>query len=310
MRIIHIDIPTRTYLGNTVKLQEGIYCFRSNSDRDETDIYCNKIGVIIDINKFPNYSRPIIDFITILNVFRQEYVALNWLSRIDYKSHIKEIDGTIEEYISSFHVPVEDNHFTDDLNEFQIQTVATNQIHYSVIEVFNHFLQLDSGSFFYNSFKFLAATSASILNANRIYDNVYYENAILFQLFEATMLNYEKRFKEEPKSCETCKKSIKMGLNRRIDRFMNYLQVTDHNHIKVVKVIAETRHKFFHSLSGLPTKEYTDIAFSKSVDNYISLEDELKYAEGTLLGKRILKQILILYLTDNILNSKESSVVH
>lgn len=303
MKIIHVNIPSRTILKNTVKIQDGIYCFHSKIVNSSLGIHGQCIGLIIDIDIHSNYQRILSDFVTSLNIFRQEHIAIQWLSKLNYNEFIISSEEEIYKYIDSYKNNSERNIFMEDLSNLQVQIVGNNSLHYSFIDVFNNLVKLDNNEFIYNSLKYLAITNPIIMTSNRVYDNAFFENALLFQLFEAIMVNHEKNYREESKVCSECKKQIRIGLNSRIDRFLNDMGITDSNIIKAVKVIAQTRHKFFHSLAGLSQKDHSDKVFANMTDNFLSFEDEIKHADGTFLGKGVLKQIITIFLLEQLLSN-------
>jgi hypothetical protein len=303
MNLIHVNIPSRTILKDSVIIQDGIYCFHSKIINESLGIHGQCIGLLIDLDLHNNYQRILSDFVTTLNIFRQEHVAIQWLSQLNYKDFFISSDQEISKYIDSHKNISERKMYLEDLNSLQVQIVGNNSIHYSFIDVFNKLVQLDKNEFIHNSLKYLAITNPIIMTSNRVYDNAFFENALLFQLFEAIMVNHEKKYTDETKICNECKKQTRIGLKSRIDRFLKDMEITDANIIKAVKVIAETRHKFFHSLTGLSQKDHSDAAFSKVADNYLSFEDELKHADGTFLGKGVLKQIVTIYLVERLLSN-------
>lgn len=283
-------------------LQSGICCFPAKTITESTDLYNCYIGLVIDIELHKNYQRIVSDFITTLNIFRSEYIAIHWLSRLNYKDLVMSTDLSLSNYILPFQLDSDSKLHSEQLDKLQVHSVVSNSITFSFVEVFNAMIKLDKNDFVHNSIQYLAITNPIIMTFNRVYDNALFENALIFQLFEAIMVNHEKRFNDETKICSKCKKETRIGLKSRIDRFLKDLEITDSLIIKAVKVIAGTRHKFLHSLSGLPLLDHSDQAFSKMEDNYLSFNDELKHAEGTFLGKGVLKIIITTYLIERLLS--------
>ncbi len=300
MNLIILHIPTRTIVNEPTKLCDGIFCFHSKFLDDTLGLYSQKMGLIIDIDTHTNYQRIISDFITTLNIIRQEYVAIQWLSKLDYNTHIVNSNLSILEQIELLKFGENREMDLDDLDRLQLHIVGDNSTELSFIDIFNELIKQESNSFVYNSLQYLAISNSIIMTSNRIYDNALFENALLFQIFEAIMLNHEKKIIEDIKQCECCKRSVRIGLNKRIERFLADIQITESIIIKTIKVIANSRHKFFHSLAGLTGIEHSNLAFSKVPDNYLSYEDELKHADGSYQGKSVLKKIIIFYLLDRL----------
>lgn len=300
MNYIILHIPTRTIVQEPTNLCDGIFCFHSKFFDESLGLYSQKMGLIIDLDKHINYQRIISDFITTLNVIRQEYLAIQWLSRLDYTTHIVNSELSILEHIELLKYCGERKLMLDDLRGLQLHLVCDNYTELSFIDIFNELVEQETNSFIYNALKYLAVSNSIIMTSNRVYDNALFENALLFQIFEAIMVNYEKKYIEENKQCEYCERSIKIGLNKRIHRFLHDIQITDPLIIKSIRVIANSRHKFFHSLAGLTGIEHSNLAFSKVPDNYLSFENELKHADATFLGKGVLRRIITLYLVDRL----------
>lgn len=300
MNIIHLKIPSRIIIEKQIKFQDGIFCFNSKKEK-ALDFYCHYIGLIIDIDLHSNYSRVISEFVTTLNIFRQEYVAIQWLSNLNYNQFIVNTNQDIFEYIHAHQNNIIEYICTENFDRFQVQILGNSSIYYSFIDVFNELVKINKDSFIHNSLSYLAISNSIIMTTNRVYDNVFFENSLLFQLFEAIMSNYESKYTCEIRSCGECKKEIKIGLNMRIERFLKEIKVIDPKYIKAVKVLAKTRHKFFHSLHGLSQKDHFEKVIQEVGNNFISFNDELTYAGGAMLGKGILKQIITTYLLENLL---------
>ncbi len=303
MKYTVYHIPSRTFPKNVTRLGDGIFCFRSNQTSVYSGLYINCVGLIIDIDKNINYFKVLTDFIVTLNVFRQEFTSIQWLSQLEYNKFIFNSDLEITEEIKLHLDETSDKiGYFEDFNDMQVHVIASIEVSFSFISVFNKLLPLQNDSFLYNSIGYLSINNSIAMTHSRIYENALLENAMLFQLFEALMTNHEKKYKDESKKCETCQRETKIGLTSRIDRFLTDIKLKNEILSKTIKTIANTRHKFFHSLGGRTRTEYINQTVKKIGNNHISLDDELKHTEGILSAHGIFKAVITTYLLNELLD--------
>jgi|TARA_B110000211_G_C14055501_1_gene543124 hypothetical protein len=297
-------IPSTTFPKEKTTLTDGIICFKSNVKNDISVRYSNCTGLIISIDKHPNYFELLTNYVIAINLFRQEHVAVQWLSHLNKDINIVEIsDENLDQYIQSKRY-TEDRKFAydEDYSDMEVHLIVRPVIKFSFIEIFNKVLKLEKDSFLDQTTRYLAINDSLIMTTNRIFDNALFKNATLFQIFESIMNEHEPVLKKEARFCDECKRPINQGLNKRINRFLKNKGIDQPEISKAIIKIAETRHKFFHSLKGKSHMRYATEILGEKTSGEISIKEEMKDGDGVFTQVHVLKAVVSIILLDELIN--------
>lgn len=298
MTYIAYHFPTRTFPKEITEIREGFYAFRSNTINENNALYSGSTCLIIDTNIYKNeYLNLVIDYITILNVFRQEFVSVQWLNHIH--NNKLETFTNFNEYVD-IHLK-EEKSFGDEEDFRNMEVwVLTNEMRYSFIDVLNSFINLKIESFEKRTIQFLAINNPIIMTTNKIFDNALFESAMLIQTFEAILNEYYPILIEDEGLCANCNRKSYPGLRNRTKVFLeskNYIQKDTKS--ALIQLI-ENRNTFFHYLKGKTHIQYVEQTVEKTGRNDISFKNEIEYANGIIQAPSILKYIIIKEMFDKI----------
>ncbi len=299
MRYHSYHIPTLTFPNELTTIRKGIFAFKSKERLNHFHRYSHTTCIVVDSQIHSDSFSFIKDYILILNIFRQEHASVQWYSQFN-----KNETDTFEDFDKYF-----ENHFEnpekpiahiENLYSMELHLLINHRDKYPFIDILNKFSELDSESFIKKCIQFISIANPIIMTTNRIYDNALFESAMLFQAFEAILNEFYPVTESNNEICLECKKNNSVGIRTRTKIFLKSQGLFSKEIISAMMKIVANRNKFFHQLKGKTHIQYTNEAVDKIGDNYISFENEIKYADATIQTPSILKLIIIKILFDKL----------
>lgn len=308
------QIPVRTRPKELTELMEKVYCFPSNyiDSSINTKRKPRYICLVIDSEFGSNVTKILKDFIIALNLFAYEWHSIRWFSSFSIETQLTS-NETIENIYKQYKVDIDIQVHNNDFNQMSLELIVVKSHKFSLIEVFTKLFNLPKSDFLYNSLSYLSITTAIINFTNKIYNNGLFEGALLFQLFESILNEYDRTPVIIKEKCLTCNHIKERGLNKKIEDFFVSDEFKNINSkkeiISVIKKVARNRHKFFHNLKGKSTIEYFEVLMSNFHEGQtINIDDDIKYAEGAIQAVGVLKAVNTLILLNKLLNRELTNI--
>lgn len=256
------------------------------------------------------------EIIILINILDSNNRSVQWSSLNKMNSEIIIEHNSLVKYINQFS-NVEDIHKWD-FNEYPF----FNMIYGSKFNFKNLLLNLhrhDSKNELYQKLSFLSVIGPIQNTVNRIYHNAKFEPSLIFLLFESIMNEEDpddKSKKEEP--CKCCGHQKNRGIGKRIGDFFDKVKLSEtaealyrergvkvEDFIKIAKEIANVRHSFFHTKDEKSMEYYSiKIMEGKTQEDdhkSITLKEDLKHGDGTLIGQRNLRFFITHFLLNKLL---------
>lgn len=290
-------IPLHTFPSETVKLNKDIFVFASNRQSGIKGVYNNCLCLGISQKSTEKERMKMLkEFIVAINIFRSEWVAIQWLSTLQINSGelVKNIQEAKKKYLSSKDL----NRHNDEFVDLKVHSIVLKSYSRSLITVFNKLLKLEITNFIYQGVHYLSSIDAMKMTINRVFGNALLEQTLLFQLFEAIMTNYEDPSIRNKVACEKCGSQRGGSISQRIDIFLK----ENPELVPYFKRGALSRHKFSHALAGRSLLDYhKPLSKNDKTATEINAYD-LKGGDGVIYSVHFIRAYLTIFLIEKLLS--------
>lgn len=288
----------QTFPSDIIMLNKETFVFTSNKSNGIKGLYNNCLCIGINYKQVEEKRMQIIkEFITTINIFRSEWVAIQWLATLQINSG--ELVENIEEAKSRYLSIKDLNKHKDEFTDLKVHSIVLNYYSRSLVEVFNKLLKLDNRDFLYRGIHYLSCIDAMKMTINRIFENVLFEQTQIFQLFEATMTKFEDPKIRNKVKCKVCGLQRGGSISQRIDAFLE----AHPELIPYFKRGALSRNKFSHSLEGGSLWDYykslsNNDKTAAEINNY-----DLKEGEGIIHSVHLMRAYLTIFLIEKLVSN-------